>query len=441
MNKIVVDKNKLNNYKLKITTLSPVHIGTGEVYEPTNFVIANDTLYKFDEVLFYKSLNESDKKAFNNKLNNYMQIIDFYKSKKDEAKQIANFECKVSNKVNNTYDRQRNRDGTVNRNQLEIQTTYKNPNTSRAIIPGSSIKGMLDTTMKIYPKKIKENDIRQNLILSDAILLHGGVEIGYANRRHRDPRKSSKDGIYQIIEVIKPHSEFVFTIDSKQTFDDIKKSMKDYHQKRKNTRYQETSNSFVGRVGKNVGMDYVVETNNVDGLKNKDQKPLATHFLYDSDILKDEQFGWIKIEIISDEEYCQALKDISVQEKEYYHDIELKQQSIKEEIKKAKEEALRIAKEKEQKAKEEARLEAEQKAKREADLAAMSPIDKIIDSYGNEVSKVIQAMQANEIENLEDIKIELAKKLKEIMKQDPKQWDKAKQKALKRKAYIESIVG
>lgn len=377
---IVVDKNNLNNYKLKITTLSPVHIGTGEVYDPTNFVIDEKKLYKFDEVLFYKSLGQTDKKLFSDKLSNYMQIIDFYKSKKEEAKKIAELEITTSLKVQNQYNRQTNKDGSRNINQLEIQTTFKNPNTYRAIIPGSSIKGMLETAMKIYVKPPKpSNEIRQNIIISDALLLSGGLEIGYANRRHRDPAKKSKDGIYQIIEVIQPNSEFIFSIDSKQSFEDIQKAMKEYHKKRYNSRYEETKSSFIAKIGKNVAMDYIVEVDDVSRLRNKDKKPLATHFLYSSDILQDKQFGWIKIEIISNNEYRDGIDNIVTQEKEYYDNLEQKQKSIKDQIKQEKEKSLKLAKEKKQKAQEEAEFQMKKEADEKVRVESLSPLDKIID--------------------------------------------------------------
>ena len=54
----------MNRYYLKLTTLTPVHIGTGDVYEPTNFVIDDGYLYEFDEVLFYKSLDKAKQKEF-----------------------------------------------------------------------------------------------------------------------------------------------------------------------------------------------------------------------------------------------------------------------------------------------------------------------------------------------------------------------------------------
>ena len=54
----------MKKYYLKLTALTPIHIGTGEVYEPTNFVIDDGYLYEFDEVLFYKSLNEKEQQEF-----------------------------------------------------------------------------------------------------------------------------------------------------------------------------------------------------------------------------------------------------------------------------------------------------------------------------------------------------------------------------------------
>ncbi len=82
----------------------------------------------------------------------------------------------------------------------------------------------------------------------------------------------------------------------------------------------------------------------------------------------------------------------------------------------------------------------EEQEKREK-LKTLSPVDKIIFEAENDTTKIIQAMQNGEIENFEEIKIELAIKLKSLMQKDPKLWEKVKQKALKRKEYIEGILG
>ena len=38
----------LESCPLLISTLSPVHVGCGEDYDPTRYVIENDTLYEFE---------------------------------------------------------------------------------------------------------------------------------------------------------------------------------------------------------------------------------------------------------------------------------------------------------------------------------------------------------------------------------------------------------
>jgi len=91
--------NEMNTYYLKLTALTPVHIGTGESYEPTNFVIDDGKLYEFDEVLFYRGLSDVDKRAFDSKLSDWLAIIDFYKNHTQYAKQLAKSACSVTQQV------------------------------------------------------------------------------------------------------------------------------------------------------------------------------------------------------------------------------------------------------------------------------------------------------------------------------------------------------
>jgi len=433
--KIAVDRNSLHHYRLKITTLSPVHIGTGDVYEPTSFVIDGNRLYAFDEVLFYQSLSPLEKVSLNAKLGDWMQIINFYKEHIASARKITFFECDVTNKVADRYSAKKNKDGSINYNQLQINTVYKNPNTYRAVIPGSSIKGMFDTVLQIYPQKIKDNIPRQNLIVSDALLLEGGVEIGYSYRRHKDPSKTSRSDIPQMVEVIKQGSSFVFSLSADKTFEEIKSQMQRYLNERGDNRYRQSENGFVARIGKYSGKAYMVD----DGknVLNSYDKPVATHTVFEKG---DAPFGWIKIELLMEEDYEEAMESIAMQEAAYYTVLEEKQKEIREKIAHAKAEAKAAALKKEQERIAQQKAEAEAKACREAQLAAMDPLDRLIDSYGNDPARVINAMKDGRIENIEEIRIELAKKLKVIMQKEPKQWEKAKQKALKRKEYIQSLL-
>ena len=61
--------NETKNYKIKLNPISPIHIGTGEAYEPMNYVIdrgADDKyyMYVFDEFEFFKKLDDKFKDEF-----------------------------------------------------------------------------------------------------------------------------------------------------------------------------------------------------------------------------------------------------------------------------------------------------------------------------------------------------------------------------------------
>ncbi len=430
----MLNRDKWKNHKLKITTLSPIHIGTGEVYEPTNFVIDEKTLYEFNEILFYKSLNQFDKKSFDSKLGNWLQIIDFYKRHTKEAKSIAYFEAPVTKKVFDTYEKINNKDGSKNTNQLQIQRTFKNPNIHTPIIPGSSFKGMLDTIFQIYPRSGQGNDVRQNLVVSDCVMLEGGVEIGYCYRKHKNPDRTAKSKIPQIIEVIKENSIFITDIKTEFEFSKIKYYMKSYYEDRSETIYRNINNGFIARIGKFVGKAYMID----DGknVYNSYGNEVATHTLYEDN----QPFGWIKVELISEEEYQNNLDLILLNEKNYLDNLMNKQQEIKEKIKLQKQ---LIQEELKRKEEEQKRLEEEKLKQLQAEqekLSKMNPIDKILYDYNDDIPKIINDMKAGNIENFENIKKDLALKIKEKLKKEPKQWDKAKQKALKRKEYIESLL-
>ena len=408
---------KLHSFKLKLTALTPIHIGTGEDYEPTNFVINEGNLYQFDEVLFYKSLSALDKKAFDLKLNNWLQIIDFYKSKTQEAVKISNFHCTTTKKVEDRYKKLKNEDGTKNSNQFQIAKTFKNPNTFRAIIPGSSIKGMLDTILKIYPKKIKENEPRQNLIVSDALLLNGGVEIGYSYRRHKNPTKEARSDIPQIVEVIQPASSFLCHIKTEYSFEKLQKMMKDYHDERQGDFFSNTQKSFTVRVGKFCGKEYMVDDGS--NVLNSYNKPIATYTIYEKGA---ESFGWIKIELISDEEYKNGLETIKFQENKYFEDVKDRQAEVVGTIEIAKQEALKLAKEKEQKELEQ-KLKKDEKEKAEKErLSKLSPFDvkleEIIDAEPNKTMSH-SLIILNNIKSgvLDEFKKEALEKIKTLMKE------------------------
>ncbi|MDY0365875.1 MAG: RAMP superfamily CRISPR-associated protein [Arcobacteraceae bacterium] len=353
----------LKTYRLKLTALSPIHIGTGEVYEPTNFVIDDGKLYEFDESLFYKSLNEIDKNMLNTKLSDWLGIISFYKSKVKEAKKIATNIIPVTKSVSDIYNAK-------SPNQLQIFRTQKNPNTKRAIISGSSIKGVFDTVFKIYKNDDKSHEERQNLIVSDALLIDGGVEVGKSTRVYKKNAKTSKksNGIPQQLEIIKNNSTFLLTIKSKYTFDEIIKLMSSYYTQREDNIFSSTNKSFIARVGKYSGQEYVVD--------KLPQKLPVTQNLYE---LRDE-FGWIIFELISEDNYSLELENIKKQESLYYTELKDRQKDTIERIAKIEEQRVLKLQESQRILEQELMREKVEQEAEQVRLEALSPFEKEIES-------------------------------------------------------------
>ena len=65
----------MQQHQLKITTLSPVHIGSNETYEPTNYVIDGEALYEFNAQQAIDALTEKERE-------NLLRIVD---GKSDES--------------------------------------------------------------------------------------------------------------------------------------------------------------------------------------------------------------------------------------------------------------------------------------------------------------------------------------------------------------------
>jgi CRISPR-associated protein Csm5 len=53
--------NFLESRRLLVSTLSPVHVGCGEDYDPTRYVIEDDTLYEFEPGAALAALTDQDR--------------------------------------------------------------------------------------------------------------------------------------------------------------------------------------------------------------------------------------------------------------------------------------------------------------------------------------------------------------------------------------------
>ena len=174
----------VKHYKLKIKILSPVHIGSGEIYEPTGYVIEKsgkeiDVLYEFDTMALYEILSETDKEKFRNLAevsdeNGLIKMQNFIFAHKKQGREVAYKIVEVSpnaaqeyyDKIGKVVQKESGKNNVIN--QLEIYKCVSNKNQKKdsAILTGSSLKGAISTAYQelLVKEGIKYHDVRDLLL-------------------------------------------------------------------------------------------------------------------------------------------------------------------------------------------------------------------------------------------------------------------------------------
>lgn len=223
-------------YKLKLTAISPIHIGTGEDFEPTNYVIDKNEknenrLYEFDEFEFFRALDDSKKREFDaivSSSGSYtrFKLYDFISKNRAIAKKIAfrNVQClsdvakEYSDKIGRVV--QKEGGGKSVFNDFTIAKTYTNPNNHQAVLLGSSLKGSISTAYQeaLYKKlgdyrKVEELMLEphdsnpfKNFLVADGVAIKQGTFIGYAINKKRN--EETKTEMKTRLQAISATSEF-----------------------------------------------------------------------------------------------------------------------------------------------------------------------------------------------------------------------------------------
>ncbi|MDR1887975.1 MAG: type III-A CRISPR-associated RAMP protein Csm5 [Zoogloeaceae bacterium] len=146
--------NFLETFDLSITTLSPVHVGCGEDYEPTGYIIDGQRLYEFDPVALMRQLPSSEREDFAKAVDKGLrEIQSFFYRHKAVAVQIGRYGADVNAAAQAFYDNrigrvvQREQGGKNVLNKLEIARTAFNSLSGQPILPGSSLKGAIRTAL------------------------------------------------------------------------------------------------------------------------------------------------------------------------------------------------------------------------------------------------------------------------------------------------------
>lgn len=291
-------KNELKTFKINITTLSPIHIGDGTEYEPINYVVKENYLYTFDEQFVLEKIYEHDKKLpTDDKLLDIYLLVAFLRSKADFIIENKLYKNKIeiakdiADLYKSDFGTSRNNDESINQMLINKHVSTINPYTKKLepYIPGSSIKGSLQTVLNLSVQDSKK------LKISDTIGKNVKNQIAWSIR------VGGKSDIPQKLEIISSNSSFECEISKKNSLDfkDIMSSLHSFYEKadsqlfnRYKASIKKNETQFLLRVGRYCGKNFIVrelsEMPKTKSLFRKKEKDVKTEL----------PFGWLLCEIL-----------------------------------------------------------------------------------------------------------------------------------------------
>jgi len=224
--------------------ISPVHIGSDEVYEPTGFVVdeTNKQLISFDPANFINTLDSDALAEFSSLCQkgtpqSLVEIYRFMDRHKDlvDGRPVTVSDAFIEH-FQETMKLHGEKNVLQNLNKYQIKRTAFNPHEDIPYIPGSSIKGSIRTSVLNYrnqgrshpgyPGKNASSRLEQDLVGGNfatdpfrLIKVSDFVPVGevrrrivYGVNRKKKPSKFEARGPEQIFEVMEPGAVFFGSI-------------------------------------------------------------------------------------------------------------------------------------------------------------------------------------------------------------------------------------
>ncbi len=161
----------MNARPISISTLSPVHVGCDDVYEPSNFVIANGLLHALEPADLAADLSENDRNQLSALAEGHEPIAAlqrFFRKNAQRFAELSHHQVTVAEAIVGEYEKtagkatQRGPAGEATYNLFPIARTAYRPFDAAAYLPGSSLKGSIRTAWL--------NHCNEGTLAADALL-------------------------------------------------------------------------------------------------------------------------------------------------------------------------------------------------------------------------------------------------------------------------------
>ena len=185
---------------LTISTLSPVHVGCDEVYEPSNFVIHEGLLHALDVADLAASLTPAERNELKNRADQREPVGALQQFFRNNAARLAGFsrhQVAVAEAIVRDYEQkagvaqQRGPSGMATYATFPIARTAFSPADDTAYLPGSSLKGSIRTAWLNHVYQLNRGQPLARAAMGDRRNANRQLQeslLGYSARElHKDP--------------------------------------------------------------------------------------------------------------------------------------------------------------------------------------------------------------------------------------------------------------
>ncbi|MDP8033562.1 RAMP superfamily CRISPR-associated protein [Pasteurella atlantica] len=155
-------KEFMKTHQVYLTPLTPIHIGCGEEFEPTNYVIDDNVLYHFEPSKLPLNEYQQDDLYQAVQRNDLLSVQKFYKDNAKQYSGISHYFSKISDSFADEWQNlgkvaQREKNGNKVINNFVIERQSYSSLLNQPYIPASSVKGALVTAYLDYCHQQKGN--------------------------------------------------------------------------------------------------------------------------------------------------------------------------------------------------------------------------------------------------------------------------------------------